>query len=68
MCHKPVAAQIALIAILNFTCVLPSLQLVLAATFSISLLGRLSSNMYIDRFLETVNKIQQGWKRSVMRH
>ena len=63
-CHKPVAAQIALIAILNFTCVLPALQLVLAATCSLSLLGRPSSNMYIDRLLETINKIQQGWKRS----
>jgi hypothetical protein len=59
-CHKPVAAQIALIAILGFTCVLPSLQQVLFATVSLSLLGRKGSNMYCDRLLEYINNIQQG--------
>lgn len=62
--HKPVAAQISLIALLGFCCALPSLQAVLLATISLSLLGRLSSNMFADRMLEYINKVQQGLKRS----
>lgn len=62
--HKPVAVQIALIALLGFYCVLPSLQAVLVATCSISLLGRADANMYFDRLLETINNLQQGSKRS----
>ena len=63
-CHKPVCAQVVLIALLGFCCALPALQTVLLATVSLSLLGRRGSNMYIDRLLETINKIQQGSKRS----
>ena len=48
----------------RFTCALPSLQTVLLATTSLSLLGRLGSNIYSDRLLEYINKIQQGTKRS----
>ena len=64
VCHKPVAAQVSLIALLGFCCALPALQTVLLATISLSLLGRAGSNMYIDRVLEYVNSIQQGAKRS----
>ena len=56
--------QIALIALFGFTCTLPALQKVLYAVSSLSMLGRLSSNIYMDRYLEFVNKIQQGCKRS----
>ena len=62
--HKPVCAQISLIALLSFCCALPALQNVLLATVSLSLLGRLGGNMYIDRVLEYINKVQQGTKRS----
>lgn len=62
--HKPVAAQISLVALLGFCCVLPSVEAVLNATISLSLLGKMSSNMYTDRLLEYINKIQQGLKRS----
>ena len=62
VCHKPVAAQVALIAILGFECCLPALRAVLFATTSLSLLGRSGANMYIDRVLEYVNNIQQGSK------
>ena len=55
--------QIALLGLLGFCCALPALQLVLAATFSISLLGRKSSNIYIDRLLEYINNIQQRTMR-----
>ena len=61
--HKPVCAQISLIALLSFCCALPALQNVLLATVSLSLLGRLGGNMYIDRVLEYINKVQQGTKR-----
>ena len=64
VCHKPVCAQISLIALLGFCCALPALQNVLLATCSLSLLGRLGSNMFTDRVLEYVNQIQQGGKRS----
>ena len=64
VCHKPVCAQVSLIALLGFCCALPALQNVLLATISLSLLGRLSSNMYTDRVLEYINMIQQGSKRS----
>jgi hypothetical protein len=64
VCHKPICAQISLIALLGFCCTLPAIQNVLLATVSLSLLGRLGSNMYTDRLLEYVNKIQQGSKRS----
>lgn len=63
-CHKPVAAQIALIALLGFECTLPSLQAVLMATCSMSMLGRLSASMYADRLLEFINNLQQGKKRN----
>lgn len=62
--HKPVCAQISLIALLSFCCALPALQTVLLVTVSLSLLGRHGGNMYIDRVLEYINKIQQGTKRS----
>ena len=62
--HKPVCAQISLIALLSFCCALPALQNVLLVTVSLSLLGRLGGNMYIDRVLEYINKVQQGTKRS----
>lgn len=62
--HKPVCVQILLIGLLGFCCTLPSLQAVLVATCSLSLLGRNGANMYADRLLEYVNKIQQGSKRS----
>lgn len=64
VCHKPVCAQISLIALLGFCCALPALQKVLLATVSLSLLGRLGSNMYTDRILEYINMLQQGSKRS----
>lgn len=64
VCHKPVCAQVSLIALLGFCCTLPSLQGALLATVSLSLLGRMGSNMYIDRVMEYINKIQQGSKRS----
>jgi hypothetical protein len=60
--HKPVAAQIALIALLSYCCVLPAVQAVLYATFALGLLGRLSACMYTDRVLESVNQQQQGTK------
>ena len=63
-CHKPVCAQVILIGLLGFCCALPSLQVVLLCTVSLSLLGRLGSNMYVDRLLESINKLQQGSKRS----
>ena len=63
-CHKPVCAQVVLIALLGFCCTLPALQTVLLATVSLSLLGRRGANMYLDRLLETINNIQQGAKRS----
>ena len=56
--------QISLIALLGFCCALPALQNVLLATVSLSLLGRMGSNMFTDRMLEYVNQIQQGAKRS----
>jgi hypothetical protein len=62
--HKPVCAQISLIALLSFCCALPALQQVLMVTVSLSLLGRHGGNMYIDRVLEYINKVQQGSKRS----
>ena len=62
VCHKPVVTQIALLALLGSYCTLPSLQTVLVATVSLSLLGRKGSNMYCDRLLEYVNSIQQGKK------
>ena len=40
------------------------LQLVLVATCSLSLLGRLDANMFTDRVLEYVNNIQQGSKKN----
>ena len=64
VCHKPVACQVALLALLSFFCVLPALQLVVRATISLSLLGRLSSCIYVDRLLEFINRITQGWKRN----
>ena len=64
LAHKPVCVQILLIGLLGFTCALPSLQSVLLATTSLSLFGRLGSNIYSDRLLEYINKIQQGTKRS----
>ena len=60
-CHKPICTQIALIAMLGFCCALPALQAVLLATVSLSLLRH---NIYVDRLLEMINKIQQGTKRS----
>jgi hypothetical protein len=62
--HKPVCVQILLIGLLGFCCALPALQKVLLATTSLSLLGRLGANIYVDRLLEYINKIQQGTKRS----
>jgi hypothetical protein len=62
--HKPVAAQIVLIGLLGFCCALPALQTVLFATFCVSLLARLSANMYTDLLLEFINNLQQGAKRS----
>jgi len=62
--HKPVCSQISLIALLSFCCALPALQNVLLVTVSLSLLGRCGGNMYIDRVLEYINKVQQGTKRS----
>ena len=44
--HKPVCAQISLIALLSFCCALPALQNVLLVTVSLSLLGRVGGNMY----------------------
>ena len=64
VCHKTNCTQIALIALLGFCCALPALQTVLLATISLSLLGRKGSNMYCDRLVETINKLQQGTKRS----
>ena len=64
LAHKPVCVQILLIGLLGFCCALPALQAVLLATTSLSLLGRLGSNIYCDRLLEYINKIQQGTKRS----
>ena len=64
VCHKTNCTQIALIALLGFCCALPSLQSVLIATVSLSLLGRKGSNMYCDRLVELINKLQQGAKRS----
>lgn len=64
VCHKTNCTQIALVAMLGFCCTLPSLQAVLYATVSLSLLGRKGSNMYCDRLLELINKLQQGAKRS----
>jgi hypothetical protein len=49
---------------LGFCCALPALQSVLLATVSLSLLGRNGSNMYCDRLVELINKLQQGTKRS----
>ena len=63
-CHKPVAAQIVLIALLGFECALPALQTVLLATMSLSLFGRLSACVYSDRLLEFINNLQQGSQRS----
>jgi hypothetical protein len=62
--HKPICAQVVLIAMLGFCCTLPALQAVLLSVTSLSLLGHLSSNMYLDRMLELINKLQQGAKRS----
>ena len=62
--YKPNCVQIAFVAMLGFCCALPSLQTVLLATISLSLLGRNGSNMYIDRLVELINKLQQGAKRS----
>ena len=62
--HKPVCTQVALIALLGFCCALPSLQTVLMVTVSLSMLGRMDSNMFVDRIMEYINKIQQGSKRS----
>jgi hypothetical protein len=62
--HKPVCVQIALLALLGFCCALPALQTVLLATVSISLLGKPSCNVYVDRLVEMINKLQQGTKRS----
>ena len=64
VCHKTNCTQISLIALLGFCCALPALQSVLLATVSLSLLGRRGSNMYCDRLLELINKLQQGAKRS----
>ena len=64
VCHKTNCAQIALIAMMGFCCALPALQSVLLATISLSLLGRKGSNMYCDRLVELINKLQQGTKRS----
>ena len=64
VCHKTNCTQIALIAMLGFCCALPALQSVLLATVSLSLLGRNGSNMYCDRLVELINKLQQGTKRS----
>ena len=36
----------------------------MASSISLTLLGRWGSNMYVDRVLEYINKIQQGAKRS----
>ena len=60
--HKPVAARIVLIGLLGFCCTIPAIQAVLAATFSVSLLG--TNFMYIDRLIEYLNQLQQGTKRS----
>ena len=62
--HKPVAAQIALLALLGHCCTISPIQAVLGATLSISLLGHPGSNMYIDRLVEYINKLQQGAKKS----
>ena len=62
--HKPVCVQILLIGLLGYCCAHPELQAMLHATVSLSLLGRLGSNMYLDRLLEYINKIQQGAQRS----
>jgi hypothetical protein len=64
VCHKTNCTQIALIALLGFCCALPALQTVLLVTVSLSLLGRKGANMYCDRLLELINKLQQGAKRS----
>ena len=64
VCHKTNCTQIALVALLGLCCALPSLQSVLLATVSLSLLGRKGSNMYCDRLVELINKLQQGAKRS----
>ena len=62
--HKPVCVQILLIGLLGYCCAHPELQTMLHATVSLSLLGRIGSNMYMDRLLEYINKIQQGSQRS----
>ena len=45
--------------LLGFECTLPSLQAVLMAMCSMSMLGRLSASMYTDRLLEFINKHDQ---------
>jgi hypothetical protein len=62
--HKPVCTQVLLIGLLGMCCALPALQLILLSVTSLSLLGRLSANMYLDRMLELINSLQQGSKRS----
>lgn len=62
--HKPVCVQILLIGLLGYCCAHPELQPVLESTVSLSLLGRPGSNMFLDRLLEYINKIQQGAQRS----
>jgi hypothetical protein len=64
VCHKPVCAQISLIALLGLCCALPALQTVLLSIVSLSMLGGMARNMYTDRVMEYINKIQQGSKRS----
>lgn len=63
-CHKPVAAQIALVTLVSFHCTIASVQAILCATFAISLLGRLSSCTFIDRVMEFTNNEQQSMRRS----
>ena len=62
--HKPVCVQILLIGLLGYCCAHPELQPLLHAMVSLSLFGRTGSNMYLDRLLEYINKIQQGAQRS----
>lgn len=57
--HKVGSVHIALIALTGLYCAHPKLQAVLMACSSISLLGRRGRNMFIDRFLETINNLQQ---------
>ena len=62
VCHKPVAAQIALLGLLSFCCTLPAVRDAICATFAVTLMG--DHFQYIDRLIEYINKIQGDYMKS----